>query len=238
MIHLNRQRRLSDWFPAALVLVTVTIILYGFSHTVGREFLDAEKAPPPILGIHALVSVAWLMLLVFQSSLAATGRVALHRRLGVVGVGLGVVMSVVALVTAIELRKLDTVGDRIANLAYLAIPLAAWASFTVPFALGVAWRSKPERHRPLMIIAACLLAGPALGRIPEVRAAGMYFTGLIPDGFVVAAMVHDRLRSGRWNPVYLCALPLIAALQGAAVYLQLAKPDFWIDTVQWILSIS
>jgi hypothetical protein len=51
-------------------------------------------------------------------------------------------------------------------------------------------------------------------------------------------MLHDRLRRGRWNAVYFFALPLIVLVQGTAVYLQLAKPDFWIATVRWILSIG
>lgn len=232
------QRRLSDWFPAALVLTTISIILYGFSHTVGRELMDAGRLPPVVLVVHAVVSVGWLVLLAVQVSLVASGNVALHRRMGMIGAVLGVVMSIVALVTAIELRKLDTVGDPVANLAYLSIPLGAWISFTVPFALAFAWRSRPDRHRPLMIIAALLLAGPALGRIPEVRHVGLYLAGLIPDGFVAAAMLHDRLRLGRWNAVYFFALPLIVLVQGTAVYLQLAKPDFWIATVRWILSIG
>lgn len=238
MTDANWQRRLSDWFPAILVLLTVAITLFGFSHTVGRELMDAGKLPPAILVAHAVMSVTWLVVLSVQVSLVASGRVALHRRLGIIGAGLGGVMSVVALITAVELRKLDFVGDPIANLAYLAIPLGAWISFTVPFALGLAWRARPDRHRPLMIIAACLLAGPALGRIPEIRAAGLYLTGLIPDCFVIAAIIHDRLRAGRWSRVYLCALPLVLLLQGTAVYLQLAKPDFWISTVRWILSIG
>jgi sorbitol-specific phosphotransferase system component IIC len=237
MAEADVQRRLFEWFPAILVLLTVALILFGFSHTVGRELMDAGKLPPAVLVAHAVMSVAWLVLLSVQVSLVASGWVALHRRLGIIGAGLGGAMSVVALITAIELRKLDTVGDPIANLAYLAIPLGAWLSFTVPFVLGLAWRAKPERHRPLMLIAACLLAGPALGRIPEIRAIGLFMTGVIPDGFVIAAMVHDRLRAGRWSRVYLCALPLVLLLQGTAVYLQLAQPEFWISTVRWILSV-
>lgn len=230
------QDRLSRRFPALLVLISVGIIVYGFGHTVSREFLEAGSTPPMVLVAHALVSIAWLMLLLVQVSLVSMNQVRLHQQLGMAGVALGIVMSVVALITAIELRKLDVKGDPVANLAYLAIPLAAWISFTVPFVLAIAWRARPDRHRPLMIIAACLLAGPALGRIPEIRAAGMYFTGLIPDCLVVAAMLHDRMRSGRWNVVYLCALPLIILLQGIAVYLQIAKPDFWIEAVRWLLS--
>ena len=236
MADANWQRRLFDWFPATLVLLTVALILFGFSHTVGRELMDAGKVPPVILVAHAIMAVAWLVLLSVQVSLVATGRVALHRRLGIFGAGLGVAMSIVALITAIVMRKLDHVGDPIANLAYLSIPLGAWVSFTVPFALGLAWRARPERHRPLMIIAACLLASPALGRLPEIRKAGLYLTGLIPDCFVIAAMIHDRLRAGRWSRVYLCALPVVLLVQGTAVYLELAQPEFWISTVRWILS--
>lgn len=224
-------------YPAVLIGAAIAIVITGFSHTIGGVLIHPPTPAPMILWVHVILAAAWLALLMTQALLAGTGRLRLHRRLGVAGAALGGTMSVVAFFTAIELRKLDTVGDPIANIAYLAIPLAAWVSFTVPFLLALAWRANPVRHRPLMIMAACIVASPALGRIPEVRHAGLYWAGLLPDLMMLSALVHERWRRGRWNATYLIGVPLMALAQGAFVYLEIAQPLAWIATARWLMSV-
>lgn len=222
----------------SLLLVTLVtgLIIFGFSHTFERELVHPARPQPLILYLHVALASSWLVFLVIQTWLASSGSLRLHRVFGPFGAVLGALFSGVAFFTGIELRKLDTVGDPVANLAYLAIPLGAWLMFTVPFALAVYWRKRPDRHRPLMLIAACGVLAPALGRIPEVRHVGLFLTGLIPDLLVIGAMVHDRLRMARWNPTYVVSLPLMLVAEGAAVYLALAQPAAWIHVVRGLLA--
>jgi hypothetical protein len=223
---------------ASLALVTLVtgLIIFGFSHTFERELIRPARPQPLILYVHVALAGGWLVLLVIQAWLATSGSLRLHRALGVFGAVVGGLFSLVAFFTAIELRKLDTVGDPIANLAYLGIPLGAWVMFTVPFALAVLWRMRPDRHRPLILIAACGVLAPALGRIPEVRHVGLFLAGLIPDILVMIAMTQDRLRRGHWNPTYMVALPLMVIVQAVAVYLELAQPPTWITIVRGLLA--
>jgi sorbitol-specific phosphotransferase system component IIC len=224
--------RLTIPYPLVLIAAAVGVILFGFSHTIGRVLLHPPVPAPQILWVHVALASTWLGVL-----LVSAGRLDLHRRLGPVGAVIGAVMSVVAFFTAVELRKLDTVGDPVANIAYLAIPLAAWVTFTVPFALALAWRRDPSRHRPLMIMAACAVMGPALGRIPEVRHAGLFWAGLIPDLMLLSAMAHDRWRRGCWNPTYAVGVPLMALTQGAFVFLQIAQPPAWVAAARWLMMV-
>lgn len=224
-------------YPLALVAAAIGLIVFGFSHTVGRVLFSPPAPAPMILWAHVALACAWIGFLLAQVSLAAIGRLDLHRRMGALGAGLGAVMSLVAFFTAVELRKLDHEGDAIANIAYLAIPLAAWVTFTVPFALALVWRRDPARHRPLMIMAACAVVGPALGRIPEVRHAGLFWAGLIPDLMMLSAMVHDRRRRGRWNATYAAGVPLMALTQGVFVFMALAEPPAWIAVARWLMSV-
>lgn len=224
-------------YPLLLITAAIAVIAFGFSHTIGRVLLHPPAPAPLILWVHVALASTWLALLLAQVVLVAVGRVGLHRRLGALGAVVGAVMSVVAFFTAVELRKLDTAGDPIANIAYLAIPLAAWLTFTVPFALALAWRRDPTRHRPLMIMSACAVVGPALGRIPEIRHAGLYWAGLIPDLMMLSAMAYERWKRGRWNPVYAAGVPLMILTQGAFVFLEIAQPPAWIAAARWLMSV-
>ena len=224
------------YYSLALVTVITGLIIFGFSHTFEQVLMSPAEPQPIILYAHVLLASGWLVLLVTQTWLATSGSLRLHRALGRLGAVLGALVSVVAFFTAIELRKIDKVGDPVANLAYLAIPLGAWVTFSVPFALAMVWRKRPERHRPLILIAACAILAPALGRIPEIRHVGLFLTGVIPVILIVTAMVYDRLRTGRWNPTYFVALPLMLITGGLAVYLELAQPAVWIDIVRWLLA--
>lgn len=224
-------------YPLLLVTAATALIAFGFSHTVDRVLFAPPAPAPTILWAHVALASTWLAVLVAQVTMVTLGRVDLHRRLGALGAGVGAVMSVVAFFTAVELRKLDTQGDAVANIAYLAIPLAAWVTFTVPFALALAWRRNPALHRPLMIMAACAVVGPALGRIPEIRHAGLYWAGLIPDLMMLSAMIHERCERGRWSRTYAVGIPVMAFTQGVFVFLQIAQPPAWIASARWLMSV-
>jgi uncharacterized membrane protein YozB (DUF420 family) len=237
MTDMKQTARRAVPYPLVLVTTAIGLIIFGFSHTIGQVLLHPTVPAPPILWVHVALASSWLALLLAQAMLAARGRLDLHRRLGPLGAAVGAAMSLVAFFTAVELRKLDTVGDPVANIAYLAIPLAAWVTFTVPFALALAWRRDPSRHRPLIIMAACAVMGPALGRIPEIRHAGLFWAGLIPDLMLLSAMAHDRWRRGRWNPTYAFGVPLVALTQGAFVFLQIAQPPAWVAAARWLMTV-
>lgn len=227
--------RLLQFFPLAFVIFVSGLIFFGFSHTVTRELIHPQKTPPVLLYVHAALASIWLLFLVMQTGLIANRSLQLHRTLGLAGAGLGAAVSIVAFFTAIELRKLDLEQDPVGGLAYLAIPLGAWITFSTPFALAILWRKQPRRHRPLMMIAACAMAGPAIARIPGVREAGLYWTALIPDGLIAAAMIHDRLRYQAWNSIYFLGLGLMVVAQGLAVYLALGRPAFWLAAARSLL---
>lgn len=111
--------------PLVLVAAGIGVIVFGFRHTITAVLLHPSVPAPVILWAHVALASTWLGGLLAQALLAAAGRVDLHRRLGGLGAAVGAMMSVVAFFTAIELRKLDTVGDPIANIASPGRAIAA-----------------------------------------------------------------------------------------------------------------
>ena len=93
------------WGMSALIALVVFI---GFARTY---FLASYFHPKPLAGpivhIHAAVFTCWILLLVAQTSLAASGNIAIHRRLGLV-LGLAPLIVILGVLVANEmLRRLS-----------------------------------------------------------------------------------------------------------------------------------
>src|SRR5689334_8042618 len=92
------------WFFIGFALFAIALSIIGFAPSVIDR--SARNAPPtPLIGAHGFVVAVWLLLLLTQATLAATGRIHLHRRLGrlapvlavlIIGLGFLVLRSVAA----------------------------------------------------------------------------------------------------------------------------------------------
>ena len=117
-------RRERVFFSSLAVLLLVTVF-GGFARTYFLNgFVSAPFALTPALHWHGAVFTAWMLLLVTQTSLVATGRAHLHRRLGVVGAVLAVAMIGLGGHVAISRTAGGTIADHGAPpLLFLAVPL-------------------------------------------------------------------------------------------------------------------
>ena len=93
------------FYTGFAVAITAAVVL-GFARTFFLrawypEWALAHGAPEPFFLAHGVVFAAWLALLITQTSLVAAGRVDLHRRLGVAGAGLAVLMVLLGTVGAL-----------------------------------------------------------------------------------------------------------------------------------------
>jgi hypothetical protein len=209
-------------------------VFYGFSHTVERALIHFQGTPPPlILYVHALVSSAWLFLFVAQSALVRTGNVRLHRRLGLWGLGLGAMVSLVGVDTIYVMRWRDIEsGGGDAAVAFLSIPLDSLVGFAVPFLMGAWWRKKPEIHRRLMLLATCTLTFAALARVPALGDSG---APVITDILMIVAATADWLGTKRVHRVYAIGIPAEIAFQVLSSYLAQTAPSAWLVIAKFLL---
>src|SRR2546429_8432972 len=96
---MRRERR---FFSGMAIALTLTVFI-GFARSY---YLNGAFASPfaltPLLRWHGIAFTGWMVLLVTQTSLVAAHRTDLHRRLGVVGAGLAVVLMLLGPVVAIS----------------------------------------------------------------------------------------------------------------------------------------
>jgi hypothetical protein len=209
-------------FHLSLMVLISALVLYGFGHTADANLFHPEQKQPFILYVHAAVFTLWLLLLVFQTALITVRNRRLHRRLGWLGLGFGVLMVVVGLSTILVMGKIQV--ERLGPGAALFIyrPIEDIVFFAVAFGLAMLWRKRPDLHRRLIVLAACAVTPPAISRIPMIHSLGMVYLGT--DLLVLAAVMHDLITLGRVHPVYRWGLAIGLAGQWELLLIMSRQP--------------
>lgn len=203
-------------------LLIATVAIAGFWRSYFAPLLAGSLRIDTLLHLHAAVFVGWVGLLVAQAVLAARGRLDLHRRLGRIGIGWGLLLIVVGLWTTgvrVALQAREVSID--AAVAFLVWPLLDMAVFALLFGTAVALRHRPPWHKRLMIAASVALLVAPIGRLVPAAApsAGSWFLGdsaALHIAVVVAwlapllvAAGHDLWRHGRVHAAYLGSIVLL-----------------------------
>ena len=191
-----------------MAVLSALIVFVGFAPTYFlRALSGAPKPLTALLHVHGLLFTAWIVVFLAQTVLVETGRVHLHRRLGVFGASLLVGMIPTGFLAAIQAARAGHAPPGVTPLAFLAIPLGVLAEFAVLAILGLLWRRRRELHKRLMLLATIALLGPALARTPVVGP----WTSLIFDALIVAAAIPDLAARRRPHAVFVYAgVPMIA----------------------------
>lgn len=218
---------LDKYFYLAMSLLIAAVIVYGFSQTANENLFHPAVPRPFLLSIHAVVFCTWVVFYIFQSALVRTHNVRLHRMTGWFGVALGVSMPVLGVCTAIAMFRFKIHQLHYAGVApSIVISFFDMTAFTIPFALAVYWRKKPEFHRRLMLLASCALSAAAFGRFPfEPYVDYWFYAGV--DLLLLLAVARDLVVDRRVHPVYIYALPASIICQIAVEYTFLTNPPFW-----------
>ena len=229
-------KRASFWYQYFYFFMSLLIaatVVYGFSHTIDHNLIHASPLPPFVLYIHAIVFPAWIVFFIMQSALIRSRNVRLHRRLGWFGVGLAVAVVVVGAWTAISIVRFSIEQkDPFNSTAFTIVQVLDLACFTVPFALAIYWRRKPEFHRRLMLIASCALLDAAFGRFPELP---LVFSPAGVDALICLGMVRDLIVERRVHKVYLYALPILIVCQVAAMETFIHSSRWWMNIADRIV---
>ncbi len=220
-------RWVEKYFYFCMSLLVAAVVVYGFGHTVDHKLIHGNPRRPILLWVHAVLFTGWVAFTITQSVLVRVGKVKLHRTLGWAGAALGTLMVVVGPWVAVVMARFDTNLLHRANRdAFLIIPLSDMLVFAICFGLAILWRTNPERHRRLMLIATCALTGAAFGRMPLMHAP-LYFYGGI-DGLILLGVLRDLAVSRRVHNLYLIAIPLLVAGQTAAARIFVLRAGFWL----------
>ncbi len=158
----------------ALALLGFTLFAFGLKAVAHPE---VQARYTPIVVFHAASMIAWLILLVSQSFLAAKFKLAAHRASGRASIALVGAMLVSGGVISWR------IGEELGRPEVTVVNLAAFATFIPLYflALHYARRRDIAAHRQAMLIATLALMTPAYARVVQVLG--------LPDPVAIAVQV-------------------------------------------------
>ena len=204
----------TTYFYFYMALGCMAVAFIGFAPTYWLPLASRSFSASPVIHFHGLLFFAWTLYFAFQSWLAASGKIARHRAIGMVGVSLATTMTIFGFLVAVNtMKRSAAVGQTDAGIAFAIVPLSGILFFAVVFALAIAAIRRPEIHKRLMLLAGISLLDAAVARwfltflAPAGPAGPPPVFVTIPPAFVaylllVVAIVFDWRTRGRPHPVY------------------------------------
>jgi hypothetical protein len=220
-----RAAAIDRWIFVGMAVWFITIVLTGFvpDSLMKIAMVKAGAHPPfpPILHVHAVLMGSFLLLLLAQSVMVATGRTALHRQVGVAAFVLvpALVLVGIFLAPAVYHGAWDAahhgppavqaaLGPRIPmleNILLLQIHAGVLFALFMALALG-ARKANSGFHKRMIFLATAIPLGAAIDRmewLPNTLPASPTGT----DGYVLLAIaplfLWDVIRNRRIHEAYL-----------------------------------
>lgn len=161
-------RRRTHQFYIGLTLFLIATVMTGFWPSYFGTLLAGGATRPLVMHLHGAVFTGWMALLFLQVGLAAAGRVRLHRQVGRLGIGYGVLVFVMGVIVTfaapvMHVRAGEWTVDRAAG--FLLLPIGDMILFAGFFGTAIAYRHKPDVHKRLIIAATVALAFAAVARL-------------------------------------------------------------------------
>lgn len=252
-----RAHSVDRWIYVFTAASFIAIVLAGFvPSSIEKAAAVRAAARPPfplVMHVHAVLMGSFLLLLLAQTTLVATGRQALHMRLGIVSLLLAPAMVVAGFLLAAnnyhgvwamaqaappEARAgAETVVGVVENI--LLLQLRIGILFPIFLWIGLrARRGEPGLHKRMMILATAMALPAGIDRIPWLPTT-MPVTPLGPDFWTLVAiapmLLWDLVRNRSVHRAYWIWLALF--LPFAVVVHGLWDSQWWHGAAKVIMGV-
>ena len=236
--------RYDNLFFFGMAGVALIAILVGFARTYYLAGLFRAPLPNLLVHIHGAAFTFWIIFFISQISLVTARRVDLHRRLGLLGFALAIVMILLGTVAAsdrlarhVAQPETETVEE---VRAFYAFQLGDMLMFSAFVYLGYRNRSQPAVHKRLMWFATLSLLDAGFDRWPVFDPYSLPVVNLICFTPLLLLMIgYDWWSTGKvqrvtiWSTIFLVVVqqmrhPLshTAAWQSFAAWVAMHMPSF------------
>jgi hypothetical protein len=253
----ERAHAIDRWIFVAMAAWFILIVLVGFipdSIMKVQMVRAGARAPFPLaLHMHAVLMGSFLLVLLAQTWLMATGRRALHMQLGVIGMVLAAALVVVGFILAPTMyhqvwagahfgpppvrEALAPVVPLLENI--LLLQISAGLMFGLFIAIGLRARARDAGlHKRMIFLAIALPLGAAISRmhwLPSTMPTSPLSVNLFVLLTVAPMFVWDVVRNRRVHEAYWLWFPVFVAV-AATVQLLWDKP-YWHSTARAIMGV-
>lgn len=221
-------------FYTGMSVAFLITVFAGFSRTFYlRPYFQPQRLIP-LLIVHGILFSSWIALFLVQTTLVASKRTRIHRKLGVAGGVLVVLMILVGTVTAIVRAKGPSPIPGINPLSFLTIPLGDMLVFGILVSSAFYFRNQVDTHKRLMLLATITLLPAAVARLPFafIQTAGpLAFFGL-SDLFIVPILIYDFASRGRPHRATVIGGAVMIAAQPLRLFI--GSTHAWLVFATWL----
>jgi hypothetical protein len=211
-------RRYDHYFFSSIAGLMLVLVVAGFGPSYYFAGVFRSPLPSTIIHIHGAVFSCWMLLLIAQTSLAASGRVDIHRRLGIAGMVMAGGMLVLGVLAATDsLARPPRVPGRDALMFY-AIPLVSVGAFAALMYFAFRQRRNSQAHKRIVLVANVALMTAATSRLPFAfvhRKAPVAV--LVGYGFVLVLAAYDLWSTHKIHRATLGAAAFLIVAQWGAI---------------------
>lgn len=186
----------------AIVMALIVVAGFSLQLAMGRSTFAA----PALVHVHAVAFMGWVAYYVLQNALVASGSVALHKRLGWIGLGWMLVLVVLGTWITVAMVRRGAVPFFFEPAYFLILNPVSVLCFAGLGIAAIVMRRRTDWHRRLHFCGMAMLIGPAFGRllpmpflIPWAGHAVFLALLMLP----LAGVVADLRRSGRVHPAWI-----------------------------------
>jgi len=229
-----RTRTRTRRFYVGMAIAIAITVFVGFSRSYYLKGWYGSRELNGLLHLHGLIFTTWVLFFLVQTTLVASGRTYLHRRMGVAGAVLAALVVIVGLTVAItRLRTGVSPLPGVPAPAFFAIPFFDMIVFAILVSSAVYLRRRVEAHKRLMTLAMITLLPAPIARmtfLPLPPGPPTFFA--LGDLFIVALLIHDLTTRRKIHPATIWGGLLIVASQ--PLRLMIAGTPAWIAFASWI----
>jgi hypothetical protein len=214
-------------FFALYVVLIWAPILAGFVPEIVRHYAEGAPPQPWMVRLHGAAFVGWLLLLTTQVLLIRNRKFRLHRRIGVAGAALAVLMVLLGLAASFVTQNRD-LGTPKADPGFLSVQLIDMIEFGGLVASAIIARNQPAAHKRLILLATLSLVDAGFARFMSAPllallgdGAWQFWVALFSGNAVLifGIGVYDLLTRRRLHPAYVFGALWIFTGQFAASWL-------------------
>jgi uncharacterized membrane protein YozB (DUF420 family) len=159
-------RKYDHVFFSGMAVLMLGSVFLGFARSYYLAGMFHAQLPSAIIHVHGVIFSSWILFLLAQTTLVASGRTDVHRRIGIAGFLLACLMVIVGVWAATNSLARSGGPPGIDPKTFYIIPITDMLIFSVLVFFAYRARFDSSTHKRIIIIATVALMIAAIARWP------------------------------------------------------------------------
>jgi len=225
-------RKYDHVFFSGMAVLMLGSVFLGFARSYYLAGMFNAPLPSMIIHVHGAIFSSWILFLLAQTTLVASGRTDVHRRIGIAGFLLACVMVVVGVWAATNSLGRSGGPPGIDPKTFYIIPITDMLIFSVLVFFAYRARFDSAAHKRIIIIATVALMIAAIARWPIAGVSGNPLTAaLVSYVFLLMLVAYDLWSTHKIHRATIWASVFLIFVQ--QIRFPIAQTTMWHAFATW-----